>query len=122
METIIIAIISSGLLSVIITECFGILKAKRSKKDGVEAKLEVLAEEQKEIEDEDCYMEIVFENKENINVADEISYDNITAMLVDMNDNVIYLSQEEDVLKNGNFGIGLAVPDELIEESFGDLR
>ena len=80
------------------------------------------AEEQKEIEDEDCYMEIVFENKENINVADEISYDNITAMLVDMNDNVIYLSQEEDVLKNGNFGIGLAVPDELIEESFGDLR
>ena len=49
METIIIAIISSGLLSVIITECFGILKAKRSKKDGVEAKLEVLAEEQKEI-------------------------------------------------------------------------
>lgn len=49
METIIIAIISSGLLSVIITECFGILKAKRSKKDGVEAKLGVLAEEQKEI-------------------------------------------------------------------------
>ena len=43
METIIIAIISSGLLSVIITECFGILKAKRSKKDGVEAKLEVEA-------------------------------------------------------------------------------
>lgn len=49
METIIIAIISSGLLSVIITECFGLLKAKRSKKNGVEAKLEVLAEEQKEI-------------------------------------------------------------------------
>lgn len=49
MEPIIIAIISSGLLSVIITECFGILKAKRSKKDGVESKLSALIEEQKDI-------------------------------------------------------------------------
>lgn len=49
METIIIAIISSGLLSVIITEVFGILKAKRSKKDGVESKLSALIEEQKDI-------------------------------------------------------------------------
>lgn len=44
-----IAIISSGLLSVIITEVFGLIKAKKSKKDGVEAKLAVLAEEQKQI-------------------------------------------------------------------------
>lgn len=49
MEPIIIAIISSGLLSVIITECFGLLKAKRSKKDGVESKLSALIEEQKDI-------------------------------------------------------------------------
>lgn len=51
METIIVAIISSGLLSVIITEVFGIVKAKRSKKSGVEAKLSALADEQKEIRD-----------------------------------------------------------------------
>lgn len=49
METIIIAIISSGVLSIIITEIFGLIKAKKSKKDGVEAKLEALAQEQKEI-------------------------------------------------------------------------
>lgn len=44
METIIIAIISSGLLSVIITEIFGLLKARRSKKSGVESKLEALTD------------------------------------------------------------------------------
>ncbi len=49
METIIIAIISSGLLSVIITEVFGLFKAKRSKKDGVESKLSALIDEQKDI-------------------------------------------------------------------------
>lgn len=45
-ETVIIAVISSGLLSVIVTEIFGLLKAKRSKKDGVEAKLTALKQEQ----------------------------------------------------------------------------
>lgn len=51
-ETIIIAVISSGLLSVIVTEIFGLLKAKRSKKDGVEAKLTALINEQKSIRDD----------------------------------------------------------------------
>lgn len=49
MDTIIIAIISSGVLSIIITEIFGLIKAKKSKKDGVEAKLEALAQEQEKI-------------------------------------------------------------------------
>jgi len=80
------------------------------------------AEEKKEINEEACYMEIVFEDKENANVADELSYNNITAILVNVSENVIYLSQEEDVLESGNFGIGLAVPDEWMEEYFYDLR
>lgn len=76
------------------------------------------AEEKKELKEEVCYIEIVFKDKENVNVADKLSYNNITAMLVNVSENVIYLSQEEDVLESGKFGIGLAVPDESMEEYF----
>lgn len=76
------------------------------------------AEEKKELKEEVCYIEIVFKDKENVNVADKLSYNNITAMLVNVSENVIYLSQEEDVFESGKFGIGLAVPDESMEEYF----
>ena len=79
------------------------------------------AEEEKEIEKK-CYMEIVFKDKESVGAADELSYNNITAMLVNVSENIIYLSQEEDVLESGNFGIGLAVPNELMEGYFYDFR
>lgn len=49
---IVLAIISSGLLSVIVTEVFGLMKARRSKKDGVEAKLEAIVEEQRAMRDD----------------------------------------------------------------------
>lgn len=49
METIVIAIISSGLLSVIITEIFAAVKDRKSKKDGVEAKIDEIVAEQKAI-------------------------------------------------------------------------
>ena len=79
------------------------------------------AEEKKKMKGEECYIEIVFKNKETVNVTDEVSYNNITAMLVNVSENAIYLSQEENVLESGNFGIGLAVPEELMEEYFYDM-
>ena len=76
---------------------------------------------EEEMKGEECYIEIVFKNKETVNVTDEVSYNNITAMLVNVSENAIYLSQEENVLESGNFGIGLAVPEELMEDYFYDM-
>lgn len=79
------------------------------------------AEEEKKIKEEECYIEVVFSEKEKIKVADALSYDNITAMLVNVKEGVIYLSQKENVLESGDFGIGLDVPDELMEQYFDGI-
>lgn len=50
-ETIIIAIISSGALSALITGLFQYLQTKRSKKDGLESKVDALAKSQNQIND-----------------------------------------------------------------------
>ena len=49
MDTIIIAILSSGALSALITGLFQLLQTRKSRKDGLESKVDTLVEEQEKI-------------------------------------------------------------------------
>lgn len=49
MDTIIIAILSSGALSALITGLFSVLQTRKSRKSGLEAKVDKIAQEQEQI-------------------------------------------------------------------------
>lgn len=94
METIFIAIISSGLLSVLVTEVFGLLKARKSKKDGVESKLKALADAQNAMRED-------LHRQEKDNIRTELKL--MISDFPDDTSDILKLAEHYFVKLNGNW-------------------